>query len=145
MSLIKCKECKKELSSKAIKCPKCGMFTEYGKKQLKVIAIIVVILALIIVVDSTAILKGCKQGDEKRGSICVSKHYFDAQSQDTCGEGLYVKDGRCYQKATGLKLGIPTRKYYCNSGYLEENNYLQRNKCVVETTYNAYYIFEVED
>ena len=142
MTLIKCKECKKETSKKALRCPHCGGITEYGKKILKWSIVILSIVIVIIIFDNSGIFKSCDDGDERKGNICIKKHYFDAQSEDSCSDGLYVKDGRCYQKATGIKLGIPTRKYFCSSGYLDEIP--SRKRCVVETTYNVYYRISME-
>lgn len=145
MALIKCKECKKELSSNAKKCPNCGEITEYGKqlnkKMMIAIFLFVIIIGAIIVCDNTGLLKTCKEGDEKRGNTCISKHYSDALEKEECSSaGLYVKDGRCYHKMSGAQLGIPTKKYYCSSGYLDKSAYSNYQKrCIVETTYKAYY------
>lgn len=145
MALIKCMECKKELASTAKVCPNCGKITLYGKTQknnlMKKIGLLIVVITIIIVCDQTAILKRCDNGDEKKGNICIKKHYSDALSKEECPNGLYVKDGRCYWANGNVKAGIPTKKYYCNEGYLEEKNYGLSHRCVVETTYNASYKF----
>ena len=144
MALIKCKECKKELSSTAKMCPNCGEITEYGrnskKKLVTTIITAIAIVTAIIICDQTAILKRCNGIDEKRGNICVKKHYSDALVKEECGSGLYVKDGRCYLINGNIKAGFPTKKYYCNEGYLDED-YALIHKCVVETTYDASYKF----
>ena len=143
MALVSCCECEKELSNKAKICPNCGAITEYGKeskkKCWKVILLIISITIAIIACDQTALLKQCDDDDEKRGNICVKKHYSDALSKQECSiSGMYVKDGRCWTNS-GIKAGIPKTVYYCNEGYLDDNGLL--HECVVETTYNAYYKF----
>lgn len=143
MALIKCPECKNNMSSSANKCPNCGKITETGKKKnKKLLGVFIAFLLLIVVlftIDRTGILKTCDDDSEKRGNVCISEHISDAQYEDTCMEGLYVKDGRCYHKLTGAKLGLPTRKYYCSNGYLRKT--IRGGVCVVETTYDAYYNF----
>lgn len=143
MSLIKCNECGKDISASAKKCPSCGEPTEYSKKNNKKVIIAVgVILAIIIgiiICDKSAILKKCDDGDEKRGSICIKKHYSDAKGEYVCPAMHYIKDGNCYHNSTGSKGLPPHKEYHCDSGYLEED-YIQK-RCVVETTYNAYYKF----
>lgn len=143
MALIKCKECKKELSSMVKMCPNCGEITEYGKKSkrkfIKMITLAIAIIVVIVVCDQTAILKRCDIDDEKRGNICIKKHYSDALVKEECSiSGMYVKDGRCWYGS--LKRGYPTKKYYCNDGYLDEQSGFS-HKCVVETTYKASYRF----
>ena len=144
MALIKCKECSKELSKMAKKCPNCGATTEYGKQASKkliiVLTLIIVIVIGAIIFDRSAILKSCNYGDEKQGGTCVAKHYSEAQSKYVCLDNYYLEDGKCYSsRYTGAIGPLPHKEYYCNSGYLEE--YISVKRCVVETTYNAYYKF----
>lgn len=143
MALIKCKECKKNLSSTAKVCPNCGEMTEHGKNSKRKFIIIILLsltlVLIIIICNQTAILKRCNYGDEKRGNICIKKHYSDALSKKECGNGFYLKDGRCYLIRGNIKAGFPTTKYYCNEGYLEKQYGI--SQCVVETTYNANYRF----
>lgn len=48
MALVKCKECGKEISNKAIKCPNCGYNNNKSKKGLKLLLIIVATLVLVL-------------------------------------------------------------------------------------------------
>lgn len=50
MSLIKCNECEKKISSNAFKCTKCGITTEYGKKIIRWCTIILFVVAFIIII-----------------------------------------------------------------------------------------------
>lgn len=125
-------------------CPNCGEITEYGKtskkKLIGISLLAIVVVIAIIICDHMAIFKSCDYSDEKRGNICVKKHYSDALVKEECGSGLYAKDGRCYWINGNIKAGFPTKKYYCNEGYLDEE-YALIHKCVVETTYDASYKF----
>lgn len=49
MSLIECKECGKEISDKARKCPNCGMIIQHSKNK-KIIIIISIILLIVLIV-----------------------------------------------------------------------------------------------
>ena len=142
MALIKCKECKKELSSTAKMCPNCGEITEYGRNsKRKLIGIslaIIVVVVAVIICDQMAIFKSCDYKDEKVGNICIKKHYSDALIKEECLNGYYLKDGKCYSSTYTLISRLPIKKSYCNEGYLEEGII---DKCVVETTYDAKYEF----
>ena len=146
MSLIKCKECEKEISKTAKECPNCGATTEYGKKITKkyliIAASIMIVIMGIIICDKIAVLKSCDDGDEKKGDFCIKKHYSKPLYDEECISGFYVKDGKCYNSLTGLSSTNSTKHYYCNSGYLDGDNSITM-KCVMETTYNAYYKFKL--
>lgn len=142
MALIKCKECKKELSSMAKMCPNCGEITDYGKaskkKLIGISLLAIVVVIAIIICDHMAVFKSCDYGDEKRGNICIKKHSSDALTKEECLNGYYLKDGKCYSSTYTLISRTPRKKSYCNEGYLEEGII---DKCVVEITYDASYRF----
>ena len=88
MALIKCKECKKEISSDAKQCPSCG----YKKKETSWLFIAFVIFLILGAIGS---LFGDKdKGETGTKKLISEKRYENAtQSQKNCvntfGQGVY--------------------------------------------------------
>lgn len=96
----------------------------------------VILFLLLFLLTGCGFQKMCDEGDTLKGNSCVQKHISDAQVEYTCLNDYYLKDGRCYH--SNFPNGYtrkPTKKYYCTSGYLKND------KCIVETTYDAYIDF----
>ena len=104
---------------------------------MKKVLIMLIGICLSLSLSGCGFQKMCDDGDILKGKTCIQEHISDAQVEYQCLFGYYLKNGRCYHNIldyTGVTM-TPQKKYYCSSGYLRDN------KCVVETTYDAYIDF----
>ena len=76
----------------------------------------------------------CDNGDTLKGTSCVSKNSSPASPMYTCRyqAGTYLVGDQCCYHSSNICLNAKVDSYTCSSGYLEGN------KCVTETVYNAY-------
>lgn len=96
---------------------------------------LVLVFFFMICLSGCGFVKVCNEGDKKKGNTCIEEHLSEPLSQLTCPSGMHLKeDGRCYN-ILDVKMGFPSTTHYCTTGYLRDD------KCVVETTYDAYIDF----
>lgn len=100
----------------------------------KILKLSCIIILLILITGCGEKEYYCHNGDTLKGTSCVSKNYSPASPVYTCRyqAGTYLVGDQCCYRSSNICLYAKVDSYICSSGYLDGD------KCITETTYNAY-------
>lgn len=139
MSLIPCRECKKEISSEADKCPNCGIAKEIKKPNEKNKIIILIILLTVIALNYSTVFAGLKEYFTSESFLITN--YFDEQvNQNLNHIQMQVADDAVKQYEIAKRSGSAMDAYF-RAGLVAEA-YLQAKD---EGSYQQWKAIEAEE
>lgn len=89
MALIKCKECGKNISTKANVCPHCGFdITKHKKQQVLIVSVILIIIAVICFSVGSSDNKSATKTSQQQSSNAAYNEQQDDQKPESCEQSL---------------------------------------------------------